>query len=509
MSKILVVDDDKSILSAFEQMLTEQGYEVSKALHGQEALSLLASDRPDLIIMDVRMPGPSGLEILRRIKEIDRRLPVIIITGYGTMETAVQATKLGAVDYHLKPLNPQEVLDSIATALESVRLMDRRVEFDSESAAEEEQGPDPAGLPSAGASESGPGTAGPRDAVLIVGRSRAMRDVYKSIGRVAQTNATVLIRGETGTGKELVAQAIYQHSLRAADSFVVVNCVAIPETLLESEFFGHERGSFTGAEKRRIGKFEQADGGTIFLDEIGDMPSATQAKLLRVLQDKSFERVGGSERIHVDVRIIAATNRDLDTEIQQGRFREDLYHRLRVFTIHLPPLRDRREDIPRLASYFVERLSREMGTARPILTPEAIDELSVHPWPGNVRELQNCIQQAMILAHGYPIRPLHIAEALRAMTGTEKGVSTPATDTPLTHGLRTHPAGLERLIREYLKTYRGGAAYLEFLETAERLLLSEALRLHKGNQTHAAKFLGMARPTLKAKLDKYNIHTDW
>jgi len=470
MNEILIVDDDKNILSAFEQLLTEQGYAVRKALHGQEALSLLSDRRPDLIIMDIRMPGLSGLETLGRVKEIDRRLPVIVITGHGTMETAVQATKLGAVDYHLKPLNPAEILDSIANALESVRLMERRVELDGEAAAEQGD--------------------------LIVGRSKCMREVYKSVGRVAETDATVLIRGETGTGKELVARAIYQHSLRAAAPLVVVNCVAIPDTLLESEFFGHEKGSFTGAERKKIGKFEQADGGTIFLDEIGDMPLSTQAKLLRVLQDRSFERVGGSERVTVDVRIIAATNRDLEDAIQQGQFREDLYHRLRVFTIHLPPLRERREDIPRLATYFVERFSVEMGVDKPVLTDEAASELCAHPWPGNVRELQNCIQQAVILTRGYPIRSQHILKALSTIADAD--------GTPPVEASSRFEA-LDQLIKDYLRTYQGCAAHPEFLETAERLLLSEAMRLHKGNQTHAARFLGLARPTLKAKLDKYGL----
>jgi DNA-binding NtrC family response regulator len=472
MSKILVVDDDPSILSAFEQLLTGQGYEVSKAQHGQEALDRLSGEQPHLVIMDICMPGLGGLETLQAIRGIDRRLPVIIITGHGTMETAVRAIKLGAVDYHVKPLDPEELLDSIAGVLESVRLMDRPVKIDGDSASEEGD--------------------------LIVGRSKAMREVYKSIGRVAGTDATVLIRGETGTGKELIARAIYQHSSRAAAPLVVVNCVAIPETLLESEFFGHEKGSFTGADKKKIGKFEQAHGGTIFLDEIGDMPLNTQAKLLRVLQDKTFERVGGSETISTDVRIIAATSRDLETAIQRGQFRDDLYHRLRVFTIDLPALRDRREDIPRLAAYFVKRFSREMSVTESLLTEEAMSELAGHSWPGNVRELQNGIQQAMILTQGYPIRAQHIAKALRVL-----GERSTTDET-----MAAHVGDLRQLIQDYLKNYRGGSAHLEFLEAAERLLLSEAMHLHKGNQTHAARFLGLARPTLKAKLDKYHIGED-
>jgi nitrogen regulation protein NR(I) len=473
MSRILVVDDDQNILSAFEQLLTGQGYEVSRAQHGQEALDLLGSNRPDVVIMDICMPGLGGLETLQAIKAIDRRLPVIIITGHGTMETAVQAIKMGAVDYHVKPLDPEELLDSIASALESVRLMDRRVAMDSDSGSDEGD--------------------------LIVGRSKSMREVYKSIGRVAGTDATVLIRGETGTGKELIARAIYQHSSRATAALVVVNCVAIPETLLESEFFGHEKGSFTGADRKKIGKFEQAHGGTIFLDEIGDMPLNTQAKLLRVLQDKTFERVGGSERISTDVRIIAATSRDLEAAIQHGQFRDDLYHRLRVFTIDLPRLRDRREDIPRLAAHFVKRCSRQMNVTESVLTEEAVSELAGHSWPGNVRELENCIQQAMILTQGYPIRAQHITKALRVLgERSAKDESTAA-----------HLGRLKQLIQQYLESYRGDAAHQEFLETAERLLLSEAMRLHQGNQTHAAAFLGLARPTLKAKLDKYHIGSDW
>jgi DNA-binding NtrC family response regulator len=469
MSRILVVDDDAHILSAFEQLLTGQGYEVCTAQHGQEALAVLCDRRPDLVIMDIYMPGLTGLETLEAIKRIDRRLPVIIITGQGTMETAVRAIKLGAVDYHLKPLNPPELLDSVAAALEAIRLMDRPVEMDGEPVSEE-------GDP-------------------LIGRSPGMCAVYKAIGRVAPTDATVLIRGETGTGKELIARAIYQHSARAAAPLVVVNCVAIPETLLESEFFGHEKGSFTGAERTKIGKFEQAHGGTIFLDEIGDMPLSTQAKLLRVLQDKTFERVGGSERIGVDVRIIAATNKDLEATIQRGQFRDDLYHRLRVFSIHVPPLRDRRDDVPRLAAYFVERFARQMHVPPSALTEEAVDALCGHSWPGNVRELQNCLQQAMILTQGYPIGTRHIAETLRLLTE------------PFVGDERTgaHLGELQRLIQNYLRDYRGTSAHPEFLETAEKLLLTQAMRLHQGNQTHAAKFLGLARPTLKAKLDKYHL----
>jgi DNA-binding NtrC family response regulator len=468
MSKILVVDDDKNILDAFEQVLTEHGYEVSRAQHGREALGLLQAEKLDLVIMDIRLPGMSGLETLEKIKEFDTRLPVIIVTGYGTMETAVEAMKLGAIDYQLKPLNPQDILQSIEYILESLRIMKRPVKMDEEQVSEESD--------------------------AIVGHSECMRDVYKSIGRVAETNMTVLIRGETGTGKELVARAIYQHSQRAQAPLVVVNCVAIPETLLESEFFGYEKGAFTGAHKRKLGKFEQADKGTIFLDEIGDMPLGTQAKLLRVLQERVFERIGGTERVDVDVRVIAATNRNLEEAITQGRFREDLYHRLKVFTIDIPPLRKRKEDIPYLVSYFAERFSRQIGTGTPVITPEAMQLLRAYNWPGNVRELQNCVQQAMILSQGYPVRHHHITKIFDA------GVS--KTNTIL------EPPKYEELaslLRNYLITYCGSSAHTEILEAVEKTLITEALRIKKGNQTHAAQLLGMARPTLKAKLDKYGL----
>jgi len=468
MSKILVVDDDKHILDAFEQVLIERGYEVSNARHAREALVLLQAEKPNLVIMDIRLPGMSGLEALEKIKEFNVKLPVIIITGHGTIETAVEAMKLGAVDYHLKPFNPEEILQSIEYALESVRIMNRPVTMDEEEAPEESD--------------------------VIVGNSKCMRDLYMSIGRVAETDATVLIRGETGTGKELVARAIYQYSHRAKAPLIVVNCVAIPETLLESEFFGHEKGAFTGAHNRKIGKFEQADKGTIFLDEIGDMPLSTQAKLLRVLQEKAFDRVGGTTKISVDVRVIVATNRNLEKAITEGQFREDLYHRLKVFSIDVPPLRNRIEDIPRLASYFIDRFSKQIGTDKPVITPESMNLLCDYNWPGNVRELQNCMQQAVILSQGYPVLPHHVNKVLNAaIYKTETAREAPKYEE------------LTSLLRNYLISYSGSSAYVEILEAVEKTLIAEALRIKKGNQTHAARLLGMARPTLKAKLDKYNL----
>ncbi len=469
MSKILIVDDDASLLAAFEQILAEQGHQVRTAVRGEEALVCIQQDKPELVVMDIRMPGMAGLEVLRRIRAQDRRLPVIIMTGYATAETAIEATQLGAFDYHIKPLEPVDILHSIDAALERGQMMTRRVEFDSDV----DQSADD----------------------MIIGQSRGMREVFKAVGRVAATDASVLLRGETGTGKELVARAIYQHSLRAGGPLVVVNCVAIPETLLESEFFGHERGSFTGAEKRRIGKFEQADGGTLFLDEIGDMPVGLQAKLLRVLQDGKFERVGGSETVRVNVRILAATHCNLEADVKKGRFREDLYHRLRVFTIDLPPLRERKEDIPSLSQYFIRKYALELGSEPQVLSSEAMELLCAYPWNGNVRELQHAIQRLLIQAGGYPIHPDDIKRALENVSGL------PSAGRESAQG----EDALRKLIENYIQTQPGEELFSRFMETVEKNLIEASLRLTKGNQTHAAKLLGMPRPTLKSKIDKYGL----
>lgn len=468
MSHVLVVDDDRGVSSAFAQVLVGQGYEVSCAASGEEALERLASRRPDVVVMDIRMPGIGGIETLRRMKRLDQRLPVIIMTGHATAETAIAATQQGAFDYHLKPLEPVEILASIEEALDRGRMMNRVVGLD----ADEGEGADD----------------------VIIGQSRGMREVYKLIGKVAQVDASVLIRGETGTGKELVARAIYQHSRRAKAPLVVVNCVAIPEPLLESEFFGHEKGAFTGADKRRAGRFEQASGGTLFLDEIGDMTPGLQAKLLRVLQDGRFERVGGNETLVADVRILAATHRDLEAAVREGRFREDLYHRLQVFTIDIPPLRERPEDIPRLARYFVRKYARENGVDVPVLSPLLLDLLVAHRWPGNVRELEHCLQRALILAGGYPLHEHDLQALLKGGESADRSaLSLDQEDT-----LRT-------LVREYLVQGAAEAPAIRLLERVERLLIDEALRQTDGNQTRAAKLLGMPRPTMKSRMERLGM----
>lgn len=329
MGTILIVDDDGQLRHSFEKLLTSEGHTVRTAATGEAGLEIVRTKVLDAVIMDVRLPGMDGLQTFQAMHEIESKLPVIIMTAFGTTDTAIEATKLGAYDYVLKPFEIPEMLITIEKALEAGRFMRSRVEMDI--------------VPAGDSTEA------------ILGRSRAMQEVFKAIGRVASTDATVLIRGESGTGKELVARAIYQHSIRSDKPFLVINCVAIPETLLESELFGYEKGAFTGAVTRRVGKIEQANGGTVFLDEIGDMPFSIQAKILRLLQEKSIERLGGRFPIPVDVRVIAATNRDLESALAEGRFREDLYYRLKVVTLRLPPLRERASDIIMLADYFLKK----------------------------------------------------------------------------------------------------------------------------------------------------------
>jgi len=471
MSKILVVDDQATVLASFERILSGMGHAVISASQAEAALALLASENPDLVIMDIRLPGMNGLEAFRRMTASRPRLPVIIITGYGTTESAIEAMKLGAFDYQVKPFDPDEMLRTIDRALEGLRLMQRPVNIDPEIV--------------------------PFAADAIIGQSAGMREVYKMIGRVAPTDATVLIRGETGTGKELVARAIYQHSRRDQAPLLVVNCAAIPETLLESELFGYERGAFTGAVSRRIGKFEQAGGGTVFLDEIGDIPLGMQVKILRVLQDRKFERIGGNETIRADVRVIAATNRNLEEAIEEGRFREDLYHRLNVVSMDIPPLRDRLEDLPRLVDYFLERFTRQLQLSKPILAETAMTALKTHTWPGNVRELEHCLQRAMIYTRGYPIQVEDISRALE-----------PSGEEPLLDETEDAESRLKEIVKEYLRTQSGQAAHTGFLETVDRLLVGEALRLTSGNQTHAARLLGLTRPTLQAKMQKYGLRRE-
>jgi len=464
MSRILVVDDERNVLTSFQKLLGKEGHEVMTAKSGEQALSLLESQVPDLILMDIRMAGLSGLETFQRAKTIAPKIPVIMMTAYGTTETAIEAMKLGAFEYTLKPFDIPRLKALIAQALTMGQLMRMPVTY--------------------GASDA------ETRAQRIVGKSPKMYEVYKLIGQVAPSNVTVLIRGESGTGKELVAWAIYHHSQRAERPFIAVNCAAIPETLLESELFGYEKGAFTGAVARKPGKFEQAHGGTIFLDEVGDMSSSTQAKVLRVLQEGTCERLGGHETIRVDVRLLAATNKKLETLIQQHQFREDLYYRLNVVTITVPPLRERKDDIPLLAEYFLKRYNREFHKAGMRCSPEALERLSAHDWPGNVRELENCIKQAVVLGKGEVLMPEHLRHGENP---TVQLRSAPES-----------PAGLGELARQHLKR-APGSAHQQFIEQVEAQLILEALTQTQGNLAQAAKLMGITRPTLREKIAKYRI----
>ena len=467
MGTILIVDDDAQLRTSFEKLLTTEGHTVRTAPTGEGGLELIKAGMPDLVIIDVRLPGMDGLTAFQAIHEMEPKLPVIIMTAYGTTDTAIKATKLGAFDYVLKPFDIPEMLSLIDKALEAGRFMRSRVEVD---AFGDERSTD-----------------------LILGRSRPMQEVYKAIGRVASTDATVLIRGESGTGKELVARAIYQHSLRAEKPFLVINCVAIPETLLESELFGYEKGAFTGAVTRKMGKVEQANGGTVLLDEIGDMPFSIQSKILRLLQEKSIERLGGRSPIPVDVRVIAATNRDLEEALAEGRFREDLYYRLKVVTLSLPPLRERTGDIGMLTDYFRLRFSKEMHVDSPGFSQEAKVIMENYSWPGNVRELANTIQKALIFNRGAPISSEEISQAIRTETSQKQMT------------LEGEAGSIKEWARRVLSGGESDKVFTHLMDKFGALLITEALNITGGNRSQAAKMLGLSRPTLLAKMEKFGI----
>src|SRR6266581_1125385 len=375
MDRLLLIDDEADVQYSFRRIFDSPETELTTASSGEEGLKLIARVRPDLVLMDVRMGGMNGLETLRRIRQTDAKLPVIMMTAYGTTQTAIEAMKLGAYDYLLKPFDVPKLKQLIGDALKAARDMKQVVSYQPLLQSEDY-------------------------ALGIIGRSEAMQNVFKLIGQLAGSDATALITGESGTGKELVARAIYHHSRRNGRSFLAINCAAIPENLLESELFGHEKGAFTGANSQRIGKFEQCDQGTIFLDEIGDMSLATQTKILRVLQSGTFERVGGNQPIRVDVRVIAATNKPLEQAVAKREFREDLFYRLNVVRIHIPPLRERKQDIRLLVNYFLKKFAT--GAPKSI-SSDALAALEHYHWPGNVRELENVVRRALVVAKGEAI----------------------------------------------------------------------------------------------------------
>ncbi len=466
MQTLLVIDDEASICKAFERAFTSETISVLTAKDGSEGERLFKQAKPDVVVIDLSLPDIDGLMLFKRLREVDPRVPFIFITGHGTVQSAIEATKQGAYDYLFKPLE----LDEIRTLLNKAFNLSRMVRVQPKLA------------------ESDTDETGSDDA--IVGRCHAMKEVYRAIGRVASQNLTVLLLGESGTGKEVVAQAIYHHSARSTGPFQAINCAAIPDALLESEIFGHEKGAFTDAHRQRIGKLEQADGGTLFLDEVGDMSPMTQAKLLRVLQDQTFERVGGNTPIKVDVRIIAATNHDLKQLVSEGLFRSDLYFRLSVVSIHLPPLREREDDLRVLAEYFLRRYSNEFGKDIRTVAPETLEVLRDYHWPGNVRELESVMKQSLLTARGNILLPDFLP--------------------PLGDGVRSYsdandPEFLcERFVAERLEAGTDNL-YAEAISIAERQLIRQVLTHTAGNQLKAASLLGISRVTLRSKLKTLGI----
>ncbi len=449
---ILIADDDPSIRSLLKTFLENEGFAVSEAKNGAEVLSRLSNGKPDLVVMDVRMPEMTGIDVLQKINEQNLDVPVLLMTAYGTANLAIKAIQLGAHDYITKPFELEEVLHTInrffdyqALAAEVKNLRTQLNEYD--------------------------------PSERIVGRTPAMLDIYKTIGKVAKTDATILITGETGTGKELVAEVIHQNSLYRNGPLVKVACASLPETLLESELFGHEKGSFTSAYTQRKGRFELANKGTIFLDEIGEMTLGTQKKLLRVLQEREFERVGGSTPIKVDVRVVAATNKRLADEVSKGNFRDDLYYRLNVISIHMPPLRERKEDIPLLVEHFLNK-HRFNPTSPPAkISEDALEVLMRHDWPGNVRELENTIERAVVLSQGAVITSQHLL--LSPMT--------------------------EKKFVDIQQKVKSKVPMKDIIAEVEKQLILEALEQAQGNRSQAAKILGIYRRLLYAKLKEYDI----
>jgi nitrogen regulation protein NR(I) len=464
MPKLLIVDDEPNVLYSFDRAFAQDQIEIRCVETGADAVDAVDADRPDAVVLDVRLPDMSGLDVFEQIQSLDARLPVIFVTAHSTTDTAINAMKRGAFEYLLKPVDIHELRELVHKALEISRLRHVPAVFESEAS-------------------------GPAGVDQIVGRSKPMQEVYKTVGRVAPEDVTVLILGESGTGKELIARAIYHHSERSNKPFLAINCAALPETLLESELFGHERGAFTGAERRRIGKFEQADGGTLFLDELGDMSPATQAKVLRILQDGRFERVGGNETIPTDVRVIAATNQDLETRITRGEFRQDLLYRLNGFTIRLPPLRERLEDLPLLIDHFLTQAQQEAGRPTLQLANETLALLESYNWPGNVRELQSVIKYAVVHAVGDVITPECLPDACRGRSLDEGNAD--AIDAEL--------AGVASLVRRMLRAEEPDV-YRRLLAHVDRITLRETLRHVQGNQVHASRRLGVSRSTLRSKL---------
>jgi len=463
-SRILVIDDEAAIRDSLRMTLEYEGYEFIGAATGQEGLALAERESPDLVLLDVKMPGMDGLEVLDRLRSMNDGIPIVVISGHATISTAVEATKKGAFDFIEKPFASDRVLVSLRNALDQRQLRDENRSL--------------------------------KRAVEVrhqmIGDSQALRQVMAAVGRAAPTNATVLIQGESGVGKELVARTIHRNSLRSRERFVQVNCAAIPEELIESELFGHEKGSFTGATEKQVGKFEQADRGTIFLDEVGDMSAKTQAKVLRVLQEGEVERLGSARTIKVDVRVIAATNKNLEEEIEKGHFREDLYFRLAVIPIHVPPLRERPGDIALLVRHYMETFSRENNTRPKRITPAALDALQRYRWKGNIRELKNTVERMIIMTGGDTIDVADLPGTVRSPSNmAAAAVASPSAAAKAPEGDANRPGTLR-----------------EFKENAERAFLVTKLRENGWNISKTAEVIGTPRSNLYKKLEQYQITQD-
>ncbi len=470
-ARVLIADDEDGLRWVLEKGLRQAGYEVTAVRDGDEALRAFSEAPFDLVFLDIRMPGTDGLTVLAKLRALASDAHVIVMTAHGTMETAIQAMQRGAYDYLAKPFDLDEVLLLAERALAAGRLTQEVARLKT-------------GLQEVW--EFG----------ALIGRHPRMQEVYKTIGRIAASDVTILLRGESGTGKELVARAIHHYSRRAGRPFVAVSSAAIPGTLLESELFGHERGAFTDAKERKLGKLELAHGGTLFLDEIGDMPPELQTKLLRALQERTIERVGGQESLRIDVRVLAATNRDLETMMREGRFREDLFYRLNVVTVTLPPLRERRRDIPLLVEHLLAKYAAELGERG--VAPEALDRLVGHDWPGNVRELENVVQRAMVMATTGVILPEHLP------IGPVSAAASVAIDATLEEIIERKLIECVRGLREHASAN----LYDLMIGLVEKPLLRAVLRETGGNQVRAANILGINRNTLRKKLTGHGIDPD-
>ena len=474
MAKILVIDDDRSVLRLVQKALDDAGAEVIVAENAESGLAMLKSETPDTLLLDIMLPDKSGIELAKEIREFDAKLPVIFITASEDSGVAIEAMKLGAYEYVVKPLGVEQVQDLVERGLATRRLMLAPVHLQ-----ETDE------VPEAGD--------------VLVGRSPQMLEVYKQIGRVAAQDVSVLIRGESGTGKELIARAIYQHSHRKDHCFLAVNCAALSDTLLESELFGHEKGAFTGADRQHIGKFEQCSEGTIFLDEVGDMSPLTQSKALRLLQEQQFERVGGSETIQVDVRVISATNRDLEQMIEDNEYRLDLLHRLNAFEIHLPPLRERGDDIKLLLEHFLKIFNQKLGKDVAGVSEEAMALLLDYHWPGNIRELQSVLRKSMLMAAGPVLVPECLPKELRSAGHSQDQPHSESASSTVDDS-----ADFARFLNAR-EAEQSTDLYAESLAWMEKLLLLRVLQRHDGNQSKAAEQLGITRGSLRHKIKSLGI----